>query len=1553
MAGHRSEELLEGGGAEELEEELLNGGKRGASLRRNRSGHSMVASSTTGPSRKQRGPNGEKSVSGYISSSTTASSRSSRRGKQRSWMKSTKQKQRLGHARSVTNLRRTQEASNDMKSFLITPSSPSSSSTVSSDHMESNNVFVERRNVVEEEDDDDDDDDDGDGDDDDNDDDDDRHNEMLGPPLDDKRGDMSDDALEIIVEGIGKTPMKRTNSLQNKASAKKAVKQWIREARSGPCEMSLRNRRLGYLPSFRKIVDDSALRKNLAILDLNHNKLRRVPDFVTKFDQLVELHIDHNRLDDKGLPLDMSALVSLRLLSASHNRITKFPAALSTIPQLEHLILRDNRIRTLMPAENLQSFKEKLLNGLGKSLKTLDLAINELEGSLDANFCECFLDIEQISLHTNVITELPDCFKKMEKLRVLNANGNLNLLVPPLSVVRDGPDAVRAFFTSLQSDGEWQRNGSPNRSRSASLVKLEPSQALQDNSPDVQGFLSSVSLSSVEQKDEPSESLHALGKEGTPQASSFGSVATLERIGSARSGATADEGPPPKKRNFKVVVLGNSSAGKSSMILTLVNGTAQVTAKEDRTFGVDISKFELETGEDETQSLTIWDFAGQDVYYRSHQLFLSPRTLYLLVWDVTKFSTTEIDSEVMFWIYSVQARVPGSVVQIVASKTDLIEKQEVDRRIRLLFRRLNQHEEWQKEDLIGIIEEEERSRDLGDHVSCRSLLSLQSTQRKEIKEDIHEDFHENRPRVLLKQRPRVQHEIVQISSKSGFGFDDLKSRLLQLVQDKLLFPHVGTGLRIPRPWGIVEDALDHLRLQHPKMPVCSWESLAAEVGRLATDEHVTVDPSHLVQCVRFLNDIGDIVHNKGFSMVFLEPNWIVRCIRRIVDHRIVQNVPSRVGSRFSTKGSRRRGPTRNQLMQSEGAVSRDVQTLIQKGILTEFLVKRLWSDLLVEDKADEVNQEVYNALLHVLEHFDVISPLEPSQQGSQWLVPCLITRTLDLVNRWPKLDPSCENIVQIGRTFVFREFRPPGIMGKLLTRIVSDFPPKDAQIRTWKDASIIRLYDSEVKVLVRLTRERVFSDAGSVASSMIGDDDAFSDSSTMQFDTERCVIDICVQGSPASHLEIMWDRLETIRDEIENVVLEEYMGVTCFLRARCPVCVAQLGPEDMHKAFSFHLLDLELLENEREQHVHKDWVNYFSGYPMQWKSCFSTACEVETSGIQSHEVPLMWLMPPPGGGEDEELEELRERRLPSSGDHPSVPQFIARSLSVEASASGMARRHSSAGSETHLLELQSGWKIDGRAICRIGVYDRKNCRFWAQGSGFCFDGHRGHLVTCLHLFYDLDTGYPKFLFSENSSYRIMVGMFESATQVPRWTFEAEILAPTEVSVGSTDLCILSLTHKVMEVGKSNTIQDRTVLRRNGPASGALPLPAHLSIVNSNNVNIGQRVALLGFPLFGRGETETICMDQGTVSSISQLQRDITANLFNLGGSSGGPLLDENGHAIAILSRATKEGNLGICTAANRLAPLLEEIHVPLVQEAYRSTLAIGRRRSQDSGMKQL
>jgi internalin A len=82
----------------------------------------------------------------------------------------------------------------------------------------------------------------------------------------------------------------------------------------------------------------------------------------------------------------------------------------------------------------------------------------------------------------------------------------------------------------------------------------------------------------------------------------------------------------------------------------LQNIQQSITPSTISTDGIDIFSWKtpiLVKGQTVEADFALWDFAGQDIYYTTHQFFLTQRALYLLVWDQTK---PEEVSKVEFWL---------------------------------------------------------------------------------------------------------------------------------------------------------------------------------------------------------------------------------------------------------------------------------------------------------------------------------------------------------------------------------------------------------------------------------------------------------------------------------------------------------------------------------------------------------------------------------------------------------------------------------------------------------------------------------------------------------------------------------------------------------------------------------------------------------------------------------------------------------------------------------------------------------------------------------------
>ena len=117
----------------------------------------------------------------------------------------------------------------------------------------------------------------------------------------------------------------------------------------------------------------------------------------------------------------------------------------------------------------------------------------------------------------------------------------------------------------------------------------------------------------------------------------------------------------------KLMLVGHAERGKSTLVAVLQN--ADYTGIH--TVGVEVSewKYRPHIGRPKFQ-FSIWDFGGQKEYYSTHQCFLSRRSMYLLVFNLTHGDNGV--EELRPWLNNIQLRAPWSLVIIVGTHLDRI-----------------------------------------------------------------------------------------------------------------------------------------------------------------------------------------------------------------------------------------------------------------------------------------------------------------------------------------------------------------------------------------------------------------------------------------------------------------------------------------------------------------------------------------------------------------------------------------------------------------------------------------------------------------------------------------------------------------------------------------------------------------------------------------------------------------------------------------------------------------------------------------------------------------
>lgn len=122
-----------------------------------------------------------------------------------------------------------------------------------------------------------------------------------------------------------------------------------------------------------------------------------------------------------------------------------------------------------------------------------------------------------------------------------------------------------------------------------------------------------------------------------------------------------------RSKRTKLMVVGLGQAGKTSLLRSLRGFEHE--SKSELTDGIKIDDWIIETDEGSTLTYSMWDFAGQSVYYNTHQFFLSSRGVYLLVWNVRSGSEY---AGLEFWLNSIASHASGAPIFVVGTHIDQV-----------------------------------------------------------------------------------------------------------------------------------------------------------------------------------------------------------------------------------------------------------------------------------------------------------------------------------------------------------------------------------------------------------------------------------------------------------------------------------------------------------------------------------------------------------------------------------------------------------------------------------------------------------------------------------------------------------------------------------------------------------------------------------------------------------------------------------------------------------------------------------------------------------------
>ena len=416
---------------------------------------------------------------------------------------------------------------------------------------------------------------------------------------------------------------------------------------------------------------------------------------------------------------------------------------------------------------------------------------------------------------------------------------------------------------------------------------------------------------------------------------------------------------------MKLMLVGKQLMGKSTIVARLQGHKIG----NESTVGVDVSEWKFSPSYKKKEfTFSIWDFAGQEEYYATHQCFLSKRSLYLLCWNITECDKGITDLKP--WLNNISLRAPGSSVVVVATFLDKMSEE--DRRAGL---------------------------------------------DKELCEKVYEFCNQF-------ARLNIFHSMAVSLQGKQENVGHLKEVIYNAAAECTIGKQLVMGVKIPASYLTLDTKLTALRekIQAGKAePIMHSGDFKEMVHSLKLVD--LQDDDELRTVTHFLHEVGSLLHyddrrHNLDDLYFVDPQWLCKLMSAIVT--IEQKNP-----------------------------------YLKHGILKTRNVPILFRDKLYPSKY----MYQYLTLLH---RFEIALPLD--REHSRILVPSLLPSEQPDCVKEAAVDLSCYR-----RYVVFRYATPPGLWGRLLSRIMNLIP----EVRDYLEGLEPVIHDNVITSEVRPSKSSV------------------------------------------------------------------------------------------------------------------------------------------------------------------------------------------------------------------------------------------------------------------------------------------------------------------------------------------------------------------------------------------------------------------------------------------------------------------------------------------------
>ncbi|XP_072025888.1 uncharacterized protein [Amphiura filiformis] len=371
----------------------------------------------------------------------------------------------------------------------------------------------------------------------------------------------------------------------------------------------------------------------------------------------------------------------------------------------------------------------------------------------------------------------------------------------------------------------------------------------------------------------------------------------------------------------------------------------------------------------------IWDFAGQDAYYTTHQVFLNHRAIYILVFDLSLDLSQPV---------KVQIR---NIDKIESRYHELTGLEFLDFWMQSIYAYASTNQQPRDENKLRL---SPPIFIVGTHRDSSHI----STDLQERKRSILEKFKSIGD--MISDKPYKEHVVVQLYAVENSSNNQADIELSSLMEDIVTVageePYMGE--KIPLKWLTFEKSVaEAIKKGKHFMELKEVQDMSKGFG---------IEADTLFTMLTFYHDLGTIIYFGGkddtnndlHNIVILDPQWLIDIFKKII----------------TVLPIRKQEPTMKKMWRK----------LEKKGVLKDALINHVWSDLLPQKKA----------LIALMEMFDLLCPrgAEGEVADAYYVPACL--------KPFPGEKMHLELTGRSDITFYidFKGFLPDGFFHRLLVR---------------------------------------------------------------------------------------------------------------------------------------------------------------------------------------------------------------------------------------------------------------------------------------------------------------------------------------------------------------------------------------------------------------------------------------------------------------------------------------------------------------------------------------